>query len=137
MLGNLRHTRHLVLLLLASCLLLIASCTEEPATTSSNTSSPQTAPARKVVSVAQDDVDEPWSGEHWPFTVPSGQVELVGHSSVVFHHDGTAYAINGTARTAAARKGWTDIMGTSLWRDAPGGYGKVDISPIINLGLGL
>lgn len=87
--------------------------------------------------VSKYDNDKPWSGDNWPFTVSSGEIELVGCCSVVFRHASTVYAINGPARTDAEARGWVDLVDSGLWRDSPGGYGKIFIIPIINLGLSL
>jgi len=90
---------------------------------------------RRVAPVSKNDVEKAWSGEKWPFSVDSGEVELVGCCSVLFRHGTSTYAVNGTARTAASRNGWIDIVDSGLWRDHPGGHGKVNIMPIIDLGL--
>ena len=123
----------LVLLLL----FIIFGCNDEQPrnTTSRPTTEPATSP--RVVSVSKNDVGKPWSGDKWPFTVAGGQVMLDGCCSVVFRYGGVTYAVNGTARTAAAGRGWSDFTESGLWRDAPSGYGKVSIGPIIDLGLSL
>lgn len=122
---------------LAALLLVGTSCAEDQPRDRTSATAPPTASSTRTASVSRDDVGEPWSGEDWPFTVPDGDVELIGCCSVVFRHGGIVYAVNGTARTGAVRKGWVDIVDSGLWRDAPSGYGKVNIGPIIDLGLSL
>jgi len=139
--GNLKKRpdgRHVTMFSALTVLLLIsAGCTEDQPKGTPTGAASAPVSAAQVVSVSKDDVGEPWSGEDWPFTVPSGTVELVGCCSVVFRRGGTVYAVNGTARTGAEREGWVDFVDSGLWRDDPSGYGKVNIGPIIDLGLSL
>ena len=74
-------------------------------------------------------------GERWPFTVESGYVDCEGVYEAVFRVGDKTYAINGTARSWANRRGYLDIT-TSIWRDNPIGMGlKVNIGEMIDLAL--
>jgi len=134
---KLSYKHALVFSAIAAVLFITTSCTGERSASQTTPSVSVPVSSTQVVLVSREDAGKPWSGENWPFTVPSGSVELIGGYSVVFHYEGKVYAINGTARTGMERKGYLDIMGSSMWRDQPSGYGKIDISPIINLGLSL
>jgi len=50
-------------------------------------------------------------GDNWPFTVASGVVDCVGQGIVVFKANGNVYALNGTAKTQAKRRGYMDDLG--------------------------
>ena len=132
---NCKHA--LVFSVIAAVLFITTSCTEERPASQTTPSVSVPVSSTRVVLVSREDAGKPWSGENWPFTVPSGSVELIGCCSVVFHHEGKVYAINGSARTDMERKGYLDISGSSMWRDQPSGYGKINMGPIINLGLNL
>lgn len=73
-------------------------------------------------------------GDAWPFTVDQGVVRCVmPKREIVFSSGGKPYAVNGTAK---ANKLYGDIG--QIWRDNPAIEGtKIDISPILNLGLSL
>lgn len=73
-------------------------------------------------------------GDAWPLTVPDGIVSCEPVSRVLFTSGGKVYAINGTAMS---QNKWLDIRDT-IWRDNPTGLTpKVDINPVIELGLSL
>ncbi len=72
-------------------------------------------------------------GAEWPLTVPAGELRCEDGSSVTFTHDGTTYAVNGTARGTGR---WPDI--DPIWAPDPGVEGlKVNIGPLIDRGLAL
>lgn len=83
------------------------------------------------------DVDRSMFGEAWPLTVSSGRINCIGASGgpiqVVFtSDDNKRYAVNGTARGAAADFGYLDVE--SIWADDPNNPGaKIDISPLIDI----
>ena len=71
-------------------------------------------------------------GDSWPLTVDSGVVECLAGSAVVFKHDGITYQLNGQA----SNMGYTKI--DPIWKDNPALAGtKINIAPLIKLGLGL
>lgn len=72
-------------------------------------------------------------GDKWPFTVPSGRLECIPYSKVVFHAGGVAYAVNGLAMSD---KRYRNIR--PIWRDNPGvGGPKVNIGSVLDRGLAL
>lgn len=76
-------------------------------------------------------------GAAWPLTVDSGAVLTKGPAYVFRADDGTLYALNGTAMTAAKHFGWEKEI-EPIWRDAPNGPGpKVNIGDLIACGSNL
>lgn len=77
-------------------------------------------------------------GAAWPLSVHSGDLrcllplpERPDLHALVFVNSGQTYALNGIARTHAARMGWRELA--PLWRDSPANDGtKVLITPLIN-----
>lgn len=59
------------------------------------------------------EIAKPQYGAEWPFTVESGRLRCDPGSHVVFVADGTAYAINGSAKGAAARNGYANV--DAIW----------------------
>ena len=48
-------------------------------------------------------------GAAWPLTVPAAELQCEGKPPAALAKvDGKLYALNGSARTAAAEKGWID-----------------------------
>ncbi len=74
-------------------------------------------------------------GDRWPLTVSEGRLRCESTAWVLFEADGVTYAVNGTARGHAKRKGWSDA--NDIWRDSPSGYGKVVMTRLIERGLQL
>lgn len=75
-------------------------------------------------------------GDLWPLTVPEATVTCRTGGAVVLTAGGKDVAVNGTAMTLY--KSMTRIADSGLWRDATTGAGpKVDIGPIIDIGLDL
>ena len=104
-------------------LVLLAACASQP--------TPTPIPSGRLVTRAE-------LGEHWPFTVESGYVDCVGTSEAVFRVGDVTYAINGTARSWADRRGYVDIVDSPIWRDDPAHPGlglKVNIGGMIGLAL--
>lgn len=92
---------------------------------------PPSATPRPRGYVHQDDY-----GDDWPFTVEDGIVACERGSMVVFRTGGRTYAVNGTARGFKEEAGYLDFE--EIWRDDPTGMlPKVNISPIIDMGLDL
>lgn len=68
----------------------------------------------------------------WPLTVDEGTLRCEGAGAVVFTtSDGREYAVNGMA----SGQGYAEI--DPIWRNAPGPAPKVNIGPLIELGLEL
>ena len=69
-------------------------------------------------------------GDRWPLIVDSGHVDCES-GALVFRHDGTAYALNGTA----LGKGYPGI--DPIWKDEAKSLThrplKVDLTPLIEL----
>lgn len=103
--------------------------------TEAPTEAPTTVPteARPTGQITRADY-----GDAWPFTVEAGQVRCMhmrgpGSNEVVFIAEGTAYAINGTAK---GTKQYADVA--PIWLDNPKAAGlKVSLQPILDLGLAL
>ncbi|MCG3887420.1 DUF2511 domain-containing protein [Photobacterium leiognathi] len=96
-------------------------------------------------------------GNEWPLTVNSGTIECRQGNSVVFITDGKEYAINGTAEDLGykdIRPIWKDDTSTGIVEYAQvvandegisleeavsqlGGLPKVNINPLIQIGLAL
>jgi len=75
-------------------------------------------------------------GNEWPLTVDSGDVECIDGLYVVFHHHGTAYALNGIAES----RGYPKI--DPIWKDneafaSMGIESKLNIQPLLDAGLEL
>ena len=109
-----------------------------------NTPRPTNVPsatATPTESVEEQDpyfVTQEQYGDAWPFTVNQGRVQCIptggGLRLALFQAKGKTYALNGTARSLAEEKGYTDIF--EIWRDDPDFEGlKVAITPILNLAL--
>jgi len=85
--------------------------------------------------------------ERWPLTVNSGTIscdpvppvpEMPNIRFITFTSNGRTYALNGIAMGYEKRRGWLDIR--TIWKDDPNPAipgQKIDISPLINLGLPL
>ena len=75
-------------------------------------------------------------GAAWPFTVPSGELRCE-NGAVTFTVGSDLYGVNGTAKTRYKQDAnYRDI--STIWKDDAKTPGmKVDISPIIERGLGL
>jgi hypothetical protein len=78
----------------------------------------------------------------WPLTVESGTLSCEPFRAVpslqlvTFSSKGTTYAVNGTARGQAKKRGWLEI--DPIWRKDPSAPGlKVNIGPLIDRGLAL
>ncbi|MFT6908850.1 MAG: hypothetical protein ACJAS1_005557 [Oleiphilaceae bacterium] len=79
----------------------------------------------------------------WPLTVKSGtlsckQIPGVKYGQLVTFTTGQdTYALNGTARGHAKKRGWIEDI-TPIWKDNPEIFGtKIDIGSLINSGLKL
>lgn len=100
-------------------------------------------PSATVVTRPAGAVSRAEFGDKWPLSVESGEMRCVnrtapGYGQVVFISGGVTYAINGTARTAAAKNGWVDLSTSPIWLNNPSIPGaKIDISPLLNRGLAL
>lgn len=70
-----------------------------------------------------------WKGV-WPFTVAEVELCCLG-DQVFIRYGGKKYALNGNARHA----GMDNF--TPIWKNNPGGAGKVDIGEVIQEGLRL
>lgn len=70
-----------------------------------------------------------WEGA-WPFTVEEVELCCLG-DQVFIQYGGSKYALNGNARHAGIQNF------TPLWKNNPGGAGKVDIGEMIAEGLRL
>lgn len=71
-----------------------------------------------------------FSADEWPLTVTSGEVERLPDNSVVFHHAGSTFALNGIA---TGKRQYMDVE--RIWRFNPDGSGeRVNIGPLIDLG---
>ncbi|WP_153014139.1 DUF2511 domain-containing protein [Pseudomonas sp. EpS/L25] len=60
-------------------------------------------------------------GEAWPFTVPSVLLDCEPPAYTVVRVNGGTYAINGSARSKAAKMGWRDL--SAIWREDPKAVG--------------
>lgn len=60
-------------------------------------------------------------GKDWPFTVPSAELDCEPPAYTVVRVNGVTYAVNGSARTRAAEKGWHDLA--EIWRQSPDSVG--------------
>lgn len=83
------------------------------------------------------DIHRDQFGDAWPFTIEAGKVRCTQVSSVIFvTPERKGYALNGSAKADGI---YRDVR--EIWRDNPnaGKYGaqKMDLSPIITLGLSL
>lgn len=107
-----------------------AAPTEEP----TELPQPTAAPAPTAAPTDRRTVRKEDYGDTWPFMVDQGIVRCVApKNEIVFSSGGKAYAVNGTAK---ANDLYGDIR--QIWRDNPAIEGtKIDISPILNLGLSL
>ncbi|RYG85280.1 MAG: DUF2511 domain-containing protein [Alphaproteobacteria bacterium] len=75
------------------------------------------------------------TGKPFPFTVDA--VELIGKSDalVLVEYGGTVYAVNGTARGWAKKKGWADIVESQLWKQDPAmPTATFNLQPVIDKG---
>ncbi len=109
-----------------------STITDTPLPTATSTDTPPpSATSRPRGYIHKDDF-----GDEWPFTVEDGIVACERGSMVVFRASGKTYAVNGTARGFIEEAGYVDFE--EIWRDDPSGiFPKVDISPIIGMGLDL
>jgi hypothetical protein len=75
--------------------------------------------------------------EEWPLTVDSGYVYCGEFGkSAIFSHNGTEYALNGTAEVAAEKEAFPDYKEIRpIWADDPGMAGKKSLGPLIDLAL--
>ena len=70
-------------------------------------------------------------GEDWPFTVSKGTLECKD-DAVIFHANGSKYAVNGTAQRLGA------LRINPIWKDNPAIPGtKISVGPLISRGLDL
>lgn len=60
-------------------------------------------------------------GQDWPFTVPAVLLDCEPPAYTVVRVGNTTYAVNGSARSKAAKMGWRDL--TEIWRDDPKSVG--------------
>ncbi len=83
-------------------------------------------PTSKVQEVTEADF-----GAAWPLTVPAAELLCEGTPPAALAKvDGKLYALNGSARTAAAEKGWID--GAALTKPNPEVPGiSMDVSPLV------
>lgn len=81
------------------------------------------------------DVDASMLGHDWPLTITSGRVNCVRTASgvqVVFtSDDNERYALNGTAKAAAADFGYLSL--NKIWADDPSTGAKKDIGVLISI----
>jgi len=70
-------------------------------------------------------------GDRWPLIVDTGRVDCAHGAALVFRHEGTSYALNGTA----LGKGYPGI--DPIWKDEARALNhrplNVDLTPLIDL----
>jgi hypothetical protein len=92
-------------------------------------------------------IDADAYGETWPLKVTKGQikcedvtkVEQYPQKAVLFEAEGSTYALNGSAKTAASRDGkdWKDAREITRYNSGGMMYGLMNIGPLIETGLKL
>lgn len=119
---------------------MIASMPRTPRTTSMATPGASSSPAPSSPAAPTDPRSQLLKasdfGDRWPLTVPEALVSCRPGDAVVVTVDGKDVAVNGLAMTMY--KSMPRIGDSGLWRDATTAGGpKVDIGPIIDIGLDL
>lgn len=116
-------------------LVVLVSCGTPSAARPTRAPSPTRTPApRQPTAIPRGYIGQDTIGDAWPLTIPSGVIVCSRSAILLRAPDDHLYAVNGTAISQAAAKGWRDIHELTI--DTGNGTIK-SLQPLLDLGLTL